>query len=195
MLYFHQKQILFRIVKKNLAFVRSTLINFMCHENIGYNVRPHRSHHFFYTGGYRQERLKQRQHAADVWITVHWDPNQWLASLLLWQPLALHILGAGWYHTKRHSCSLCALSVLLRAWMCVCVCGFVCGCVLHWVRASSHSLCSETERPQPQSACLTGTVIRPFTLLVVVCVCVYVCGYFWLHAVNRDMQIWCNISM
>lgn len=80
-------------------------------ENIGCDVRPRHSHHFLYTGGCRQSGWID--YGMLLASELHWDPNQWPTSLLLWQPLALHTLGAGWCRTKQHSCSLRALSVPL----------------------------------------------------------------------------------
>lgn len=105
-----------------------------------------------------------------TWICVHGEPVCCYDN-----PLLYTFLGACWYHTKHHSCSFCALSVLLGCVLACCVCGSLC-CAVRWLWVSSLSLCSERVRARSDLAfCHTGNTHFFFTECM--SVCMYVVGF------------------
>lgn len=104
---------------------------------VDYYIQPEhhfRCHHFLNTGDHRHKGWNSR--SMMLASELHWRQSQWPTSLFPRQPLSLHIFGAGWYHTKRHS-SFRALAVLLHERVYV----WQSCCLLRWPRASSRSLC------------------------------------------------------
>lgn len=140
-------------------------------------VRLRHCHCFHLYWRLQTERLKQ----LDVLLAseLHWDPNQWPTSVLLWQPLALHISGAGRFNTKRHSCSLRTLSVQLC--VSVCVCESVCRCVA--LTRGFQSVSPLREGALSASVCHTGNTSVYFITTVCLCGCKLV-----LEMMNADVQ-------